>query len=385
MKLALLGVDRWVQLAAESASRSPDCTVSVLCDTSEQILAMHPAASVVPWEDLLLGREFDIVIVSSSFKDDVQRTELLRRLVQESVPALLIQPAAEAIVLHELGMIQHDTSSILAVWNPVLGHPAVSKIAQAFPEAESAGASQVTFKRSIGTSGWDEVLPHLARDAQWIRHLIGPPDRATALATANEQDALKNLSVTFVGPVGAMAQWSLAGPAEEDSIVAEFASGRAVWHVNREGGCGLALEGTDSSETTSWTAEEVHKYWGDGLLSAAERILNDGDESKTFDDATRAVELAEAAFESNRRNRTIPLHYEEHSEQQTFKSVMAAGGCLLLLGILFLLGVSIAIDSIGAPVRNSPWWRIWPAYLLAPVVLFLLLQTLWRVFASPKG
>ena len=44
----------------------------------------------------------------------------------------------------------------------------------------------------------------------------------------------------------------------------------------------------------------------------------------------------------------------------------------------------MVIDSIGGPFPNSMWRRIWPVYLLAPVVLFLLLQTLWRVFAAPS-
>jgi hypothetical protein len=98
--------------------------------------------------------------------------------------------------------------------------------------------------------------------------------------------------------------------------------------------------------------------------------------------ACRAAELAEAAQQSLRRGRTIQLHYEEHSEQQTFKSVMAAGGCLLLMGLLLMLGIVAVVDAIAGPVRKNLWFRLWPVYVFAPIALFLLLQSLWRVFAA---
>jgi hypothetical protein len=41
------------------------------------------------------------------------------------------------------------------------------------------------------------------------------------------------------------------------------------------------------------------------------------------------------------------------------------------------------IDSLGLPFTQSAWWRLWPIYLLAPAVLLLAAQSLWRVFATP--
>ena len=92
------------------------------------------------------------------------------------------------------------------------------------------------------------------------------------------------------------------------------------------------------------------------------------------------MEIAEAAAESLRRRRTIEIHQQDRSEQQTFKGVMAAGGCLLLLGVLAMLPVTVLMDGFGATVRDNPWWRLWPVCLLSPIVLFLALQILWRVF-----
>ena len=85
-----------------------------------------------------------------------------------------------------------------------------------------------------------------------------------------------------------------------------------------------------------------------------------------------------------RRGRTVQLYFEEHSEQQSFKGIMAISGCLVLLLTLLVFAVSAAIDAIGLPFRNSVWWRIWPVYVLAPAVLLLAAQSLWRVFARDE-
>ena len=47
--------------------------------------------------------------------------------------------------------------------------------------------------------------------------------------------------------------------------------------------------------------------------------------------ACRDQEAAEAVDRSLARGRTIELFNEEHTEEESFKSVMAMGGCLLLV------------------------------------------------------
>lgn len=389
MKLALLGVDETAKLAAISVAAGDQHEISIVCaasDEAAEILQSNPAAKLEPeWESLLLGRDFDLLLVAASQEPSALRDEQLRRLVQESVPTVVVQPAAEAILLHELAMIQHDTKSILAAWNPVLGHPAWQQIGQSLPDVAAGEISQVSFYRSLSDAKWPQVMWQIGRDAQWIRQLIGPPDRVTALAPELREDELQNLVVTFVGRTAAMAQWSLARGASDDIIKIETPTGSAVWKPACDGSCVIAIESKESPAEIQMSAADCERAQGQNLIKFLEDALAGRNVDLSFEDATRAVELAEAAHECNRRSRTIHLHYEQHNEQQTFKSMMAAGGCLLLLGVLVVLGASIMIDSIGAPVRNNPWWRIWPVYLLSPIVLFLLAQTLWRVFATPKS
>jgi len=396
MRLALLGIDDSLLRLAEAVARDADHQIDVVCDDSElavDVLRLHQAAErETEWESLLLSRKFDVVVVGTSAPPPTPeqpqlRVEQLRRFVQERVPTVLVQPAAEAIVLHELAMIQHDTRGLLTAWNPVLAHPAVKRVNALFPSAggEPPAVSHVSLQRVIDDPDWTKIKTQLSRDAQWVRQLMGPPDRVTALAPQSDAGALRNLAVTIVGPTDALAQWTLASAAGSDSVTLAGPTGQTRWTSSRDGASQLQIDGPNGREEHAWTAGEVSDALGDDFLDFVQQALERQQDAETFDHACRAMEVAEAAQESNRRSRTIHLHYEEHSEQQTFKSVMAAGGCFILLAVLCVLGGSIAIDSIGAPVRNNPWWRIWPVYLLAPIVIFLLLQTLWRVFSDPPS
>src|SRR5262249_18937293 len=90
----------------------------------------------------------------------------------------------------------------------------------------------------------------------------------------------------------------------------------------------------------------------------------------------RDQEAAEAVDRSLARGRTIELFNESHSEEQSFKGVMAMGGCLLLVAALFVLLLVVLVESLQLPIREFWVWRLWPVYLLVPIVVFLMLQLL---------
>jgi hypothetical protein len=70
---------------------------------------------------------------------------------------------------------------------------------------------------------------------------------------------------------------------------------------------------------------------------------------------------------------------EEHTEEESFKGVMAMGGCLLLVMALGVLFIAVVVEGLRLPIRTWPLWRLWPFYLLVPIVAFLLLQLLQLV------
>src|SRR4029077_4312375 len=86
--------------------------------------------------------------------------------------------------------------------------------------------------------------------------------------------------------------------------------------------------------------------------------------------ACRDQEAAEAVDRSLLRGRTIELFNESHSEEQSFKGVMAMGGCLLLVAALAVLFFVVLVESLQLPVHEFLIWRLWPVYLLVPIVVF---------------
>ena len=49
------------------------------------------------------------------------------------------------------------------------------------------------------------------------------------------------------------------------------------------------------------------------------------------------------------RGRTIELFNEEHTEEESFKGVMAMGGCLLLVMALGVLFVAVVVEGLRLP------------------------------------
>ena len=96
-------------------------------------------------------------------------------------------------------------------------------------------------------------------------------------------------------------------------------------------------------------------------------------------DATRTMELSEATARSLRRGRTVDLHYEEVSEEATFKAVMTSTGCVVLLIALFILPIALGGPALGLD------WTIYIAYVIPPaLVIFVAMQALRLAVRRPE-
>jgi len=145
-------------------------------------------------------------------------------------------------------------------------------------------------------------------------------------------------------------------------------------------------------------------------LAEIERVASSQPPVFSWREASRGQEVAEAIERSALRGKTVELFNEEHTEQGTFKGMMAVGSCGLLMLTLLILVVGAFIESVrlplmrmqqraesaeqlggpnelGAervpPVANEPfplWIRLWPVY---PLALFLALQLINVLFIRP--
>jgi len=410
MKLALLGIDddaldliRW---AVTDGGHELVAGYDV-GRRSGEVLALAPGARFdESWESLVLGSAADAVIVGSGgaklagetgIADSERRDDQLRKLVQAAIPLIVVCPACEAIVAFEVEMIRRDTKGVIVPYVPQAEHPAIAPLAEIVSWGESSPLGkpeQVVLEREQADRSRPAVLAQLARDMALLRKLIGTIRSVSATGPATnlgrdplgpkpkELPSLANLSVHVVGAEGLGARWSmgpaLAAPQGTLTVIAQ--RGKAVLQMPQ--GQAWSLEvGGDQMAAESFAARPDPATVFTKLSQAITANEEEGDSA--WLDAARDQEAAEAVDRSLARGRTIELLGEQHTEEDSFKGVMAMGGCLLLLTALAGVLLAAVVEGLRLPLRNWPLWRFWPALLLAPFVVFLLLQFL-QLAIQPK-
>jgi hypothetical protein len=411
MRLALIGIDddalALVRWAVQQGGHALVAAFDVGPRAAEvQAIAPHIQPSE-DWESLVLGSAVDAVVVgrggagltqATGIPDDERRADQLRKLAQAAVPMLVVCPACEAIVGFEIEMIARDTRSVIVPFIPNSDHPAVRKLAElvAWGDASPLGRiEQVVLEREQTDRSRRAVLTQLAQDAALLRQLVGPIHGVSAsgpAATAGrdplgpkpkEPPALSNLSVHVSGQEGLAARWSI-GPAlegEQGTISLIGTHGKAMLKMPAAGHWTLSPAGGNQTQQTFSPDHDAAQVFSrlthamSGLAEEPEAWLN----------ACRDQEVAEAVDRSLARGRTIELFNEEHTEEESFKGVMAMGGCLLLVMAMGVVFLATIVEGLRLPMRDWPLWQYWPIYLLVPIAAFLLLQLLQLAIKRDEG
>jgi hypothetical protein len=296
----------------------------------------------------------------------------------------------EAIVGFEIEMIRRDAHAVIVPFVPQQDHPAVRSLVETVSWGDKSPfgpIEQITFEREQGNRSRPAVLAQLARDIALLRQFIGTIRSVAATGPATnlgrdplgpkvkEPPALANLGVHLTGDEGLSARWSI-GPAldqPQSKVTIVGQRGKAVLVMPEGGEWLLTVSGAQkSAETYSPQPDFASVFWKLSHAIATDEFKDDS----AWLAASRDQEAAEAVDRSLARGRTIELFAEEHTEEDSFKGVMAMGGCLLLAMALGAVFVATIVEGLRLPMRNWPLWKLWPIYLLAPIVVFLLLQTL---------
>jgi hypothetical protein len=361
-----------------------------------EIVAHFEAPDLAPtedqdsWESLLSGTLADALIVGNTLEPD-RRADQLRKLVQASVPMILVHPACEAIIGYELDMIGRDTGCIMIPYSPGILHPLVASLAQvARGESPIGRVEQLVFARQMDKRDRREVLRQFARDALLIRQILGDITQLSALGPKPADAVYSNLSVHMSAADQTLVRWSVA-PCDDQP--------RAELQLVGAHGRGTA-EMRDGESRWSWNVPGVDTPGPDGsrwdearaVLDQLVAAMGSVPARPSWDEACRAVELTESIDISLERQRTIQLHHEEHTEEDTFKGMMAVGGCCALLVTLLVTVLVAVVDALDIPMLDHPFWqaipwgRNWPLFLFAFLALFLLLQLFRFLFpTSPSG
>ena len=388
MKIAVLGIDAQVAAVLRAALARGD-ELAAACDVAAGAAGgvVPPTVRTVPWEALMDAAAGDVVLVGGEGWGE-SRSEAVRKLVQAGRTLVLSQPLELSMLwAYELDMIRKDSGARLVPFLPDRLHPFVSRL-RAEIEASLAGGGPlgvletVEMTRRLADRSRDSVLLHLARDADLVRTLAGDPRRLSTLGGADPASAWATLAVGFTGGAALPVTWRVVR-GDADDLTITLVGSRASRTVEIPGG--PAAEWTWSGPGP---AERVAFDRGAAILAV---VADDGRSGGAvapagWDDAARAIEIAETVPRSVARGRSIDLHQEEFSEIGTFKGTMASLGCGIVLAGLFVLLVA---TLLGGVAREAGWGlgeRIaaaWPTLVLSVLGLFLVLQLLPFLIAPP--
>lgn len=394
MKIGLLGIDHQIEVIVAAARRRGD-DISLVCDVAADsphaaLLGGLPRAD--SWEALVDPRSTDAVLVGGDGWNEM-RAEGVRKLVQAGRTLVLSQPLELSMLwAYELDMIRKDSGARLIPVLPDRLQPFLARLKEAI-EAGLAGAGAlgpletIECQRRLRDRSRESVLGQFARDADLLRVLVGDPRRLSTLAGGETDAAWGTLAVGLTGAANLPVRWRVArGESPGLSISLVGASGsltvdipdddRAEWTLTSEPGGRVERAAFDRAATILGLLDHS-SFAGTTITPAA------------WDDAARAIELAESVPRSLARGRAIDLHQEEFSEIGTFKGTMASLGCAIVLGGLFVL---LLATLVGGIAKEAGWElgeriaSVWPVAVLVVLGAFLLLQLLpLLIGAEPPG
>jgi hypothetical protein len=236
---------------------------------------------------------------------------------------------------------------------------------------------QIVFERHLSPPSTEQALVCFARDAMLIRELCGEVREVTALISPrNEVSSILNIQLASTD--GSVSRWThtAAEPPDGLKILLVGSQGSATY---------LHAPGSSSHTWELRIGRDVErKEWPSHLPAKEllERLTLPAFQprwSESWREATRSIELADAARRSLARHRTISLSEPEASETANFRSFMATLGCGILLaglGLVFLVSLADKIAVEAGWDRVHAVLRRWPWLLVLLLVGFLALQGL---------
>jgi predicted dehydrogenase len=383
MNLILVGGNRQLLWLLAAIGRSGQHGLDVYetgLDAATRRTALPEARLHSDWTEILSRTDVDAVLVLPGGPGE--RAEQLRRMAQAGLPLIAVHPACDAILGFELDMIRRDTGAVLCPLQAELLHPAVAELrTMAVPATSPIGpVQQVAVETPAGSTSERGPARLLAEDALLVHHLLGDFQQVSALTPSSADERAPELrQIQFTCAPDILGRWS--------TVPSEPSPGRIIRLAGQQGTATLRMLTSEpwKLETTG-PRPEVRAYpdvdLGQLAVEQIERVVGGQPPAVSWEQACRALDLVETAQQSARRGKSLMLHNEPVTEEDTFKGMMAAGGCVLLLVTLLLLATVSTVEGLGLPVADSFWGR-WPFALVGLLLLFLLLQLLRMVFPRP--
>ncbi|MFM8735307.1 MAG: hypothetical protein ACKOC8_08955 [Pirellulales bacterium] len=391
MRLGLLGSDRGIADVAAAAVRRGD-RFALACGVDEGVARACGATPTASWQPLLDAGVCDAVLVGADGWN-AERAEAVRMLVQAGRPLVLAQPLELSMLwAYELDMIRRDTGSLLVPCLPDRLHPFIARLRATVVDAAAGVATVGTIEamhleRRMPDRSQDRVLAALSRDADLVRAIAGDPARISTLGGAGD-NAWATLAVGLTGPAHLPVRWQVAPGAEPGlAIRLQGSTGTLVVEAPDDSSRPWTWAWGDARDSLAFDRGAAVLGVLDARLSPSAGVPAPAD-AATWNDAARAIELAETVPRSLAKGRAIDLHREEFSEIGTFKGTMASLGC----GLIMLALVVVVAATLVAGIAREFGWKAaggvadaWPVLVLAVLGVFLVLQLIPLLVGDARG
>lgn len=356
--------------------------VQLNSQVGDQPFARPPGSYVQHWEDLLVAKDLDAVLVGGI---DSQILDGAKQLAAAGIPLLFAPQAAQgSTFVYELSLIRDDNHVTLY---PLLWHrfdAAVVQVRNAIRDGRLGRIQFLQLQRSLSRPSSNtpisqtDVDAELLLDADLLRWMIGDYDQVTSLRTAATNEGVLVQSVVLAGRSLPEATWSI-----------NAVEGPPQWKLTVRGEHGIA-ELSRNDPSRYWVCEIDGQFLQGDERSTARSLLEGfaasiPDLTTKGDTSSRAVsdewgelvqcfETIDATHRSVARRRTIELHFEPMSERAIFKTQMTAIGCGLLVATFLLTLCYLGIASL---IPLPPMVLIaMRTIVFAPLVVFLVAQVL---------
>ena len=315
-------------------------------DVDAQLYEMFPSARRFAAADEFEQAAGEALVIVSGGGDPQAKENILRNLARDGVPLVLVQPACSAIFAIELDMVQRDTGAPMIPVHAAALHPAIDRLHRWLGESDLpiGKVEQVVFERNAADRSDTAVRAHLAQDAILLRRLIGQFQKVGAMQ-AGQEKSLSNLSAHMTGKHDAIARWSIGPLRDQPSATLSLVGERGSVTLTMPDQGPWQLQASDSEMDTSLPDFDAEHAMVDQIESGIAGHYG----KLNWEDAFRSLDFADTACESVRRGKTLTINNERLTEEDTFKSMMAAGGCLIILVLPLLLLMVSLVDGMKLP------------------------------------